>query len=61
MRYMFLIYGAEGAWTGEEREACMVESMGIGALLAEEGKYLDSAPLSRSARPPPCGCGTARC
>jgi hypothetical protein len=45
MKYMMLIYGAEGAWTEEERDACMIESMGIGDQLATQGKYLDSAPL----------------
>lgn len=45
MRYMLLIYGAEGRWTDEERRACMVESMGICDRLAAEGKYVASAPL----------------
>ena len=45
MKYMLLIYGAEGSWTEEEREGCMVESMGIGDELAARGKYLGSAPL----------------
>ena len=29
MKYMLLIYGAEGAWTEDERRACMIESLGI--------------------------------
>lgn len=45
MKYMLLIYGAEGAWTEDERRACMVESMGICDELASQGKFLDAAPL----------------
>ncbi len=45
MKYMMLIYGAEGAWTQDERRACMVESMGICDELAARGKFLDAAPL----------------
>ncbi|QDV38089.1 YCII-related domain protein [Tautonia plasticadhaerens] len=49
MKYMLLIYGAEDSWTEEEREACMVESMGIGDELSARGKYLDSSPLEPAA------------
>ncbi len=45
MKYMLLIYGAEGRWTEEERKACMVESMGICDQLAAQGKYVASPPL----------------
>lgn len=45
MRYMLLIYGAENCWTEDERQECMLESMGIGAELAASGKYIASAPL----------------
>lgn len=45
MRYMLLIHGAEGAWTDDERRACMVESMGICEQLAALGKFLDASPL----------------
>ena len=40
MKYMLLMYGAEGRWTDEEREACMVESMGICDELAAQGKFV---------------------
>ena len=45
MKYMLLIYGAEGRWTEEERRDCMVESMGVCDRLAAQGKYIASAPL----------------
>lgn len=45
MKYMFLIYGKESAWTEEERKSCMLESMAICDALAAQGKYLASAPL----------------
>jgi hypothetical protein len=45
MKYMLLIYGTEGAWTEDERKACMVESLGICDQLAAQGKFLDAAPL----------------
>jgi hypothetical protein len=42
---MMLIYGAEGAWTEDERRACMVESLGICDELAGQGKFIDASPL----------------
>ena len=45
MKYMLLMYGAEAAWTDEERTACMIESMGICDELATRGKYLAASPL----------------
>src|SRR5215470_9367299 len=45
MKYMLLIYGAEGAWTEDERRACMIESMGICDELAARGKFLGASPL----------------
>jgi hypothetical protein len=45
MKYMFLIYGAEEAWTEETRRACMVESLGICDALAAQGKFIDASPL----------------
>ena len=45
MKYMLLIYGAEDAWTEDEREACMHESMAICDRLEEEGKFIASSPL----------------
>ena len=35
MKYMLLIYGAEGCWTEDERRACMIESLGICDELAD--------------------------
>jgi len=45
MKYMLLIYGAEGCWTEEERKACMIESLGICDNLAAQGKFLRASPL----------------
>jgi hypothetical protein len=45
MKYMLLICGAEGAWTEDERRACMIESLGICEELAGQGKFIDAAPL----------------
>jgi hypothetical protein len=45
MKYMLLIYAAEGAWTEDERRACMVESLGICDQLAAQGKFLAASPL----------------
>jgi hypothetical protein len=45
MKYMFLIYGAEDAWTEDERKACVNESLGICDELAAQGKLLDVSPL----------------
>lgn len=45
MRYMLLIYGAEDAWTEEEREACYVESTQLTHRLKEKGKFLGASPL----------------
>jgi hypothetical protein len=49
MKYMLLVYGAEGRWTDEERRSCMVESMDICRQLAAQGKYLASSPLHPAA------------
>lgn len=45
MKYMLLIYGAEDAWTEEEREHCMLESMAICDELEAQGKWVASSPL----------------
>ena len=45
MKYMLLIYGAEGRWTGPERAACMAESLGVCNELAARGQFVDAAPL----------------
>jgi len=45
MKYMFLIYSPESAWTPEEWTACTQTSMGICQELAAQGKFLSAAPL----------------
>lgn len=45
MKYMLLIYGAESCWTEDERQECMIESMGICDELEKQGKWVASAPL----------------
>ena len=45
MKYMLLIYGAEEAWTEDERKACMIESLDICHELAAQGKFLGASPL----------------
>ena len=46
MKYILLIYGAEGRWTGPERTACMVESLALCDELATRGQFIDAAPLA---------------
>ena len=45
MRYMLLIYSDEKAWTEQENEQCIADSMAICDELAAQGKLLDAAPL----------------
>lgn len=45
MRYMLLVYSAENRWAGEERTACMVESLALCHELAASGQFVDAAPL----------------
>jgi hypothetical protein len=45
MKYMMLIYGAEGSWTEDERRACMVESLALCDELAARGEFLGASPL----------------
>lgn len=45
MKYMLLIYGAEDAWTEQERADCMAESRALCHQLAEQGKFVDASPL----------------
>lgn len=45
MKYMLLIYSAESSWTEQQREACMLESMGICDELTAQGKLIASSPL----------------
>jgi hypothetical protein len=45
MKYMLLVYGAEDAWTPQERAECMEESTALCHELAAQGKYLGASPL----------------
>ncbi|HEX5498059.1 MAG TPA: YciI family protein, partial [Thermomicrobiales bacterium] len=45
MKYMLLIYGAEGAWTDAERTACYAESAQLARDLHAGGHYLAASPL----------------
>ncbi len=45
MKYMLLIYAAEGAWAEDERRACRDEGLRIIDGLTAQGKLLDASPL----------------
>jgi hypothetical protein len=45
MKYMLLIYGAEDAWTEEERAKCMVDSTKLCHELAAQNRFLGASPL----------------
>ncbi len=45
MKYMLLIYGAEDAWTQDERERCYRESTALTHELNAKGQYLGASPL----------------
>ncbi|VUD40421.1 hypothetical protein TDB9533_00208 [Thalassocella blandensis] len=45
MKYMLLVYGAEDAWTQQEREECMEESTELCRDLAKDGVFLGASPL----------------
>jgi hypothetical protein len=45
MKYMFLIYTDENAWTESERERCYAESVQLTQQLHARGQYLDASPL----------------
>ena len=45
MKYMLLIYGAEDAWSEDERESCYAESIRLTHDLKEQGQYLGASPL----------------
>ena len=45
MKYMLLIYGAEDAWTEEERAQCMNDSTRLCHELDAKGQYLGASPL----------------
>lgn len=48
MKYMLLIYGAEDAWTEEDRQACYLASTELAHELRANGKFLGTAPLQPS-------------
>jgi hypothetical protein len=45
MKYMMLVYGAEGAWTEKERAECMADSTKLCHELAAQGRFLGASPL----------------
>jgi len=45
MKYLLLVYGAESAWTPEERMACMQSSIELCHELHAKGQYLGASPL----------------
>ena len=45
MRYMLLIYGAEGVLDEDAREKCYQESVGLTQKLAANGQFHSSSPL----------------
>ena len=45
MKYMLLVYGAEDAYTEEERAVCMADSTELCHELNAKGQYLGSSPL----------------
>jgi hypothetical protein len=45
MKYMLLIYGAEDAWTQEERAQCMHDSTQLCHELDTRGQFLAASPL----------------
>jgi hypothetical protein len=45
MKYMLLVYGAEDAYTEQERNECMTESSRLCHELADKQQYVSSSPL----------------
>lgn len=45
MKYMLLVYGAESAWTQQEREQCMAASVELCNELNAKQQYLGASPL----------------
>ena len=45
MKYMLLIYGAEGVWTDPERQECYLESTQLCHDLAQKGQFVSASPL----------------
>ncbi len=45
MKYMLLIYGAESAWSEQERQDCMQESTELCHDLNAKGQFIAASPL----------------
>lgn len=45
MKYMLLVYAAEGVWTPEEKEKSMAASVELCHQLHANGQYLGASPL----------------
>ncbi|MFO1008246.1 MAG: YciI family protein [Planctomycetaceae bacterium] len=45
MKYMFLIYSPENAWTPEEWKQCVETSLGVCQELAAKGQFIAASPL----------------
>ena len=45
MKYLLLMYSAEGLWADEERRDCMVESLRVCDELTARGQFLATSPL----------------
>ena len=50
MKYMFLIYSAEDAWTQDEWTQCTKDSSDICRELADQGQFVTASPLHSVAR-----------
>lgn len=45
MKYLLLVYGAEDAWTEQERTDCMEKSTELCHQLQSKGQFLGASPL----------------
>lgn len=45
MKYIILMYAAEGAWPPDEHKVALAESIELCHRLNDEGKYISAAPL----------------
>ena len=45
MKYIILLYAAEGAWPPDEHKVALAESIDLCHRLHDEGKYISAAPL----------------
>lgn len=49
MKFLLLMYAAEGAWPAAEHAVALAESIEICHQLAAQGRYLDASPLQSPA------------